>query len=601
MRTTVVRILLSIAVAAMGVVDLLSALLSHPDERLQALTRLVPTDVLDTSRTFTLIAGALLLVTAWGLRRGKRRAFVAALLLCALSVPVNMLKALDVEEASTAAGLMFLLGVSGDAFRVRSREVTLQWLRSWGAAAVAGLLAYAAAGCWMVENIFGPDASVQRAVAEAGYRLFGVGGPTLVLSRSLTVGEMRVIQWFLESLPVLGLVLLVALAVLALRPAAHVSRHRQEARHVADLIQAHGDSTVAWFALAADTDYFFSPNRRAVIAYRFEGDTLLAVGDPIGPDEELPALLRAFEQHCRSHDWRFAFFQARPERLALYQSLGWRSLHLGEDPVLWTDRFTLEGSAIAEVRRAVRRVEGAGVTVRLFFPGEGAFDPRRDEDGLLEQMREISNEWMRTRHGGEKGFCMGRFDPAHLHETPLAVAWNAEKRRVEAFVTWVPIPARRGWALDLMRRRADSVTGVMEFLVVKTLEAARARGDALLSLSLSALVSVEDPPLSSEAAEAATVEAEAAVSPLPATAARPRPAPPPAEAPRTADRAREFLMEHLSRFYDFKNLFRWKKKFAPAFEDRFLVYPEPLALPRVALALARAQSPGGLLAYFRRG
>jgi hypothetical protein len=26
--------------------------------------------VLDTSRTFTLLAGALLLVTAWGLRRG---------------------------------------------------------------------------------------------------------------------------------------------------------------------------------------------------------------------------------------------------------------------------------------------------------------------------------------------------------------------------------------------------------------------------------------------------------------------------------------------------------------------------------------------------
>jgi phosphatidylglycerol lysyltransferase len=601
MRTTLVRILLSIAVAAMGVVDLLSALLSREDDRLQALTRLVPTEVLDTSRTFTLLAGALLLVTAWGLRRGKRRAFVAALLLCALSVPVNMLKALDVEEASSAAALMFLLGVSGDAFRVHSRGLTLRGLRSWGAVSVAGLLAYAVAGCWVVENLFGPDASIQRAVAEAGYRLFGVGGPTLVLSRSLTVGEMRVIQWFLESLPVLGLVLLVVIAVLALRPAAHVSRHREETRHVADLIHAHGDSTVAWFALASDTDYFFSPNRRAVIAYRFEGDTLLAVGDPIGPDEEMPALLRAFEQHCRSHDWGFAFFQARPERLALYQSLGWRSLHLGEDPVLWTDRFTLEGSAIAEVRRAVRRVEGAGVTVRLFFPGDGAFDPRHDEDGLLEQMREISNEWMRTRHGGEKGFCMGRFDPAHLHETPLAVAWHTEKRRVEAFVTWVPIPARRGWALDLMRRRTDSVTGVMEFLVVKTLEAARARGDALLSLSLSALVSVEDPPLSPEAAEAATVEAEAAVSPLPRHAPHPKPAAAPAEAPRSADRAREFLMEHLSRFYDFKNLFRWKKKFAPAFEDRFLVYADPLSLPRVALALARAQSPGGLLAYFRRG
>src|SRR5262249_61192811 len=63
---------LALAVAAMGLVDLLSALLSHPSDRLLALRRLVPTDVLDTSRTFTLLAGALLLFTSWGRRWGER-------------------------------------------------------------------------------------------------------------------------------------------------------------------------------------------------------------------------------------------------------------------------------------------------------------------------------------------------------------------------------------------------------------------------------------------------------------------------------------------------------------------------------------------------
>src|SRR5206468_5856096 len=124
------RTLLALAVAAMGVIDLLSALLSHPPERLVALLHIVPTEVLDTSRTYTLLAGALLLVTAWGLRRGKRRAFVAALFLCAVSVPVNLLKAFDFEEATVAAGLMFLLGVSGEAFHVRSRALTIRAVRS---------------------------------------------------------------------------------------------------------------------------------------------------------------------------------------------------------------------------------------------------------------------------------------------------------------------------------------------------------------------------------------------------------------------------------------------------------------------------------------
>jgi phosphatidylglycerol lysyltransferase len=599
MRTTLVRSLLAAAVAAMGLVDLLSALLSRPPERLIALVHLVPTEVLDTSRTFTLIAGALLLVTAWGLRRGKRRAFTAALFLCALSVPVNVLKALDVEEASIAAALMFALGVSGEAFRVRSRALTLGALRSWGAATVAGFLVYAVAGCWVLELAYGPAAAVRRAVGEAAYRVFGIGGPSLVLSPTLTPAEARFAQWFLESLPVLGLLLVCALALLALRPAAHRGRHGAEARRVAELLREHGDSTVGAFALEPDIDYFFSPNRRAVIAYRFESDTLLVVGDPIGPADELPALLAAFERHCASHDWRFAFFQARPERLPLYESRGWRSLHIGEDPVLWIERFTLEGSAIGDVRRSVKRVEGAGISARMFFPGDGAFDPHHDPDGLLEQMKEISSQWLRTRHGGEKGFCMGRFDPARLHEQPLAVAWDTGRRQILGFVTWVPIPARRGWALDLMRRRADAPAGVMEFLVVKSLEAARARGDALMSLSLSALVSVDDPPLTPEAAESATLEAEALAAPLPRDATAPRPAR--REEPASADRARDFLTEHLSRFYDFKGLFRWKKKFAPSFEDRFLVYPEPLALPRIALALMRAQSEGGLRGYFRRG
>src|SRR5437867_13077688 len=133
------RTALALAVATMGVVDLVSALLSHPPERLLALRHLVPTDVLDTSRTFTLLAGALLLVTAWGLRRGKRRAFVLAMFLCALSVPVNLLKALDFEEATVASALLFALGVSGDSFHVKSRALSLSAVRARTVGALAAL------------------------------------------------------------------------------------------------------------------------------------------------------------------------------------------------------------------------------------------------------------------------------------------------------------------------------------------------------------------------------------------------------------------------------------------------------------------------------
>src|SRR5204863_6998913 len=171
------RSALALAVASMGVVDLVSALLSHPPERLMALRHLVPTDVLDTSRTFTLLAGALLLVTAWGLRGGKRRAFVLAMFLCALSVPVNLLKAFDFEEATVASALLFALGVSADAFRVNSRTLPVAAVRVRTLIAIAALMLYAAVGSWVLEQTYGHPLSPVRAFAEAWQRLTGIGEP----------------------------------------------------------------------------------------------------------------------------------------------------------------------------------------------------------------------------------------------------------------------------------------------------------------------------------------------------------------------------------------------------------------------------------------
>ena len=52
----------------------------------------------------------------------------------------------------------------------------------------------------------------------------------------------------------------------------------------------------------------------------------------------------------------------------------------------------------------------------MFFPGENAFDPERDPDGMLAQMTELSAEWVRGHRGGERGFCMGHFDPGTLQD-----------------------------------------------------------------------------------------------------------------------------------------------------------------------------------------
>src|SRR5258706_267855 len=236
------RYALALAVAAMGVVDLWSAFLSRPPDRLIALRHLVPTEVLDTSRSFTLLAGALLLVTAWGLRRGKRRAFVGALLLCAGSVPVNMLKPFDFEEASAATALMFLLGISGQAFQVESRALSFSALRSRALLLVLGLAVYAVGGCWLLEILYAHGPSLARAFQEAGYQLFGIGSPTAQVPP-----HHHVRDWYPGPIGLLSTTTALGLALAGLQPPAHRRRHPAEHAQVEALLRPYGGNPAPAF------------------------------------------------------------------------------------------------------------------------------------------------------------------------------------------------------------------------------------------------------------------------------------------------------------------------------------------------------------------
>jgi phosphatidylglycerol lysyltransferase len=238
--------------------------------------------------------------------------------------------------------------------------------------------------------------------------------------------------------------------------------------------------------------------------------------------------------------------------MALYQALGWRGVHIGEDPILWVERFTLEGSVMGNVRRGVRKVEESGIEVKHFLPGEHPFDAANDPDGVLSEIRAVSAEWMHSQAGAEKSFCMGRFDPHALNDVWLAVAWNPAKRRAEAFTTWVPIWARHGWALDLMRRRSDATPGVTESLTPSSVAPARARGALMPSPSRAPRAH------GGNAAEGAGDEAGADAE-APSHAPRLQQVPAPIPVTAEPDRARAFLMKHLARFYDFENLFKWQK------------------------------------------
>ena len=61
------------------------------------------------------------------------------------------------------------------------------------------------------------------------------------------------------------------------------------------LVDAYGSDSLSFFALRRDKSYFFSPTRRAFLAYRVVAGAALVSGDPVGAEEEFDALLAEFQ------------------------------------------------------------------------------------------------------------------------------------------------------------------------------------------------------------------------------------------------------------------------------------------------------------------
>lgn len=159
-------------------------------------------------------------------------------------------------------------------------------------------------------------------------------------------------------------------------------------------------------------------------------------------------------------------YKADAATAAAARRLGWRTLRLAAEATLDPRTWTAAGPATRQLRRKLAACQRAGVTI--------APAPTADPAALAG----VHADWC-VRFGPERGFSMGRFDPALIARQILFTAHH--EGRLVAFATF-----HRGaddWTLDLMRHRADAPPGTMHGLVAEAIAAARNDGIARLSLA----------------------------------------------------------------------------------------------------------------------
>jgi lysyl-tRNA synthetase class 2 len=311
------------------------------------------------------------------------------------------------------------------------------------------------------------------------------------------------------------------------------------------LVRLHGSDTLAYFKLRRDQHYLFGEDGRAFLGYRVETGVLLVSGDPVGPEEAIPALLRELSLFAEARGLRIAALGAGERLLPLWKQLGLRALYLGDEAVVDTSAFSLGGRAIRKVRQSVSRLEKNGYTV-------GLQDLAELDEPQLEELERVSRSW----RGGtpERGFAMS-LDAIRQeeHGDSLVVVGRDGEGRARGFLHFAPSYGRPAVSLSLMRRDRETPNGLTEFLVVKAIELLRARGVEEASLNFSVFARLIHEPS------------------------------------RPIELAIGRLLLLADAFFQIERLYRFNAKFFPRWEPRYLVYERRLGLPRVGLAALWAE------------
>jgi len=529
----------ALATAAIGAVNVASALTPDIRWRGTLLLQIEPLSAIRFFHAISLPAGAALLLVAPYLFKRRRRAFqVAVWLLLALGA-VNLLKGFDFEESMLGWALAALLFNGRHSFNVEPHPISLR-SAVWRVPAIAlsaitliTLLDWASHGRVRFGTILGETGALARFKA----------GPMHFETHTAAAFDHAVrFAWVPLAVHLVEIGALLAIAYLIFRPLATPLSGPSAAtqRHAEEVVQQHGQDTLAFFKLRPDKLLYFNADSTAFVGYRIEAGTLLLSGDPVGPPEALPELLLDVRRFARSRGLRLAAVGASTALLPIYEGLGLRSLYVGDEAVIELDGFSLEGRPIRKVRQSVARLRKAGYQAELRHLHE--LDP--ETLGQLDHVMEVGRVGR-----SERGFSMG-LDGIRcpLEQDTVLILGRDGDGVVRGMLHFVPCYGRPAVSLSMMRRDTETPNGLMEFLVVEAIERLRDEGISEMSLnfaSASKYLREPDGPV---------------------------------------ERALGWFARVMNPYFQIESLYRFNVKFFPRWNPRYLVYEGRMGFVRASLA-----------------
>ncbi|UNM12699.1 bifunctional lysylphosphatidylglycerol synthetase/lysine--tRNA ligase LysX [Streptomyces formicae] len=431
---------------------------------------------------------------------------------------------------------------------------------------VLGLAAGVLAG-WGLVELFPGSLDPEERLLWSANRVFG----GLVSGAQFDGSPPRVLFFLLGLFGAVAL--LTSAATLFRSQRMESALHGDEEPRIRALLGAYGSQdSLGYFATRRDKAVVFSPSGKAAVTYRVEAGVALASGDPVGDKEAWTPAIDTWLDVARRYAWAPAVMGASEDGARAYARSGLGAIQLGDEAILYVDRFDLDGRDMRVTRQAAHRVRRLGATTRI----------RRHSALSDAEMRRIihrADAWRDTET--ERGFSMAldRLGDSGDGDCLLVEAFLPEpgpdpglspgrgsgpgdadgdgEGRLVALLSFVPW-GRDGISLDVMRRDRDNApNGIMEFMVAELCAEAPRLGVRRISLNFAVFRSAFE--------EGARIGAGPVL------------------------RLWRRLLLFFSKWWQLEALYRSNVKYQPAWYPRFLCYGDAGALARIGLASAIAE------------
>ena len=520
-ETGIAAIIMAAAVFFAGLVMMFSSVL--PGFNHYLVNTFIPNKIINTAHLVASLIGVLCLLLAVGLRRRLYSAWVASVILLFLGSICSLLRGLHWIEAGTLLTIAMLLIYFRHAFYRKSRLNVLPFpIKSF-----AVCFCLIAVLVWLILFIyqdvpynhslwwqFELDTRVPRALRAT------LGSFILLICIML--------YWlFHPALPILN------------------SPKREE------LIKAHQiilDSAQpeGGLAMTGDKSLLFNESYTAFIMYAKRGRSMVALYDPIGDNTKRADLIWAFRDLCDAHHLRPVFYQVKAANLPFYMDIGLRTIKLGEEALVDLEEFNLSSKGYKDLRYTWNRCQRDGLSLEFYAPGSAPLD----------ELKVISDAWLKNKHSKEKQFSLGSFSKPYLDN--FTIATIKFEGRIIAFVNLLETNQHYSASIDLMRFAQNIPKLTMEFLMIGLILHYKEKGFKYFSLGMVPLSGMQ----------------------------RRRGAP-------LIQRLGALVFRRGGRFYNFQGLRRFKDKFATHWEPRYMAVPAGLD-PFVALIDTTMLISGGL-------